>query len=224
MGLVVTPQEPSDGPRRSRGAFAPLELLDDVQREALDAAMRIAAEMAAMGDATGVRAWFDRAEPGADGAAADSGSARIDIGRLRRDVTRAADTFSDLVQAILDVGFDALEEMARRNPPRGATRVAPGAVAELSCVLHQDGDAPASVRPRLDRLVQSDGTELVGTTEVAPEVLGLAPGERATITFTVHVGPDAAAGRYHGLVLAEGIPDFAHPVTIDVEAATVTEP
>ena len=99
----MTPQEPSDGPRRSRGAFAPLELLDDVQREALDAAMRIAAEMAAMGDATGVRAWFDRDEPGADGAAADSAAARVDIGRLRRDVTRAADTFSDLVQAILDV-------------------------------------------------------------------------------------------------------------------------
>jgi hypothetical protein len=206
----VTPQEPSDGPRRSRGVFAPLELLDDVQRDALDAAMRIAAEVASMSDASGARAWFDREEE------PDRGPARVDVGRLRRDVTRAADTFSDLVQALLDVGFDALEEMARRSPPRGVTRVEPGATAVLRSVLHHDGGPTASVRPRLDRLVTSDGVDLAGATHLSPEVLGLAPGEQATIEITVEVTSGAAPGRYHGLLLAEGLPDFAHAVTVEV--------
>nr|MBA2625384.1 hypothetical protein [Acidimicrobiia bacterium] len=134
---MTTGAEGGDG-RRRRGPFDPLEMLDDVQRQAFQAAMRVAGELTAMGDLPGAR-WFgapsgSRSQNGPT-AAGDAGPP-VDVGRLRGDVVRAAEMFSELMRALLDAGFDAMDELARRPPARPSASVAPGVVAELRCAIH----------------------------------------------------------------------------------------
>jgi hypothetical protein len=204
---------------RRRGPFGPLESLDQVQRQAFEAAMRVAAELSALGGDLPGASWFaDLAGSGGRGAGTDGGRP-VDVGRLRGDVVRAADTFSELLRALLDAGFDAMDELARRPPTRPATCVAPGEVAALRCTVHNGDREPArAVRPHVRQLVSDGGELLDAAVTVRPELLDLEPYERADLAVEVAVPEDAVPGRYHGLLLVAGLRDVASAITVDVAA------
>jgi hypothetical protein len=176
-----------------RGPFGPLEDLDAVQRQALDAALRITGELASLGGDLASTPWL----------AGPPGAASVDVGRLRADVSRAAESFSELLRALLDVGFDAVDELTRR-PPRGVVAtVEPGAVAVLR--VRAEGTAP-----RVTQLTSAAGDELDAVVAIRVE------GGDAEIE--VVVSPSAAPGAYHGLLLAAGAPDVVVPLTVEVPA------
>jgi hypothetical protein len=213
-----------DGHGRTRGPFAPLETLDDAQRQALDAAMRVAAELTALGGDLAGGSWLGntsgRAGDNGQGDM-DDGTRRVDVGRIRSDVMRAAQTFAELMRALLDVGFDAIDEIARRPTTRPSASAAPGEVARLSCPVHNStADAWHGLRARLQPLVSGDGTTLRSRCAAEPEQFDLEPYERTVVEIVVHVPRGAKPGRYHGLLLVAGLPDVAHAVTIDVAGPT----
>ena len=176
---------------RRRGPFGPLESLDEVQRRAFEAAMRVAGELSALGGDLPGASWFaDLAgSAGAGGRSAGTDGARpVDVGRLRGDVVRAADTFSELLRALLDAGFDAMDELARRPPARPAASVAPGEVAALRCTVQNSDREPArAVRPHVRQLVSDGGDLLDAAVTVRPESLDLEPYERADLAVEVAV-------------------------------------
>ncbi len=238
---------------RSRGPFGPLEMLDDVQRQAFDAAMRVASELSALtGDLTNA-SWFGDAFGGGafgggafgggafgggafgggartDGAPTDArdagsehganGSRRpLDVGRLRSDVARAAETFSDLMRALLDVGFDAMDELSRQPSPRPTASNVSGGVARLRVtVRNPHRDPVARVRPHLAQLASDLGVVLEASVTVQPELLDFQPHESAVIEIDVALPPAAEPGRYHGLLLLAGLPDVACAISVDVAA------
>ena len=221
VGLVVTgPGDRDAGESRARGPFGPLEMLDEVQRQALDAAMRVAGELGALGGQMGDGAWFGnafaRASGKASGAHDQSTAPPFDVGRLRGDVVRAAETFSELMRSMLDVGFDAMDELARRPAPRPSARASAGEVARVECVVRNDQGAAAIGRPRLLALTSGTGIALDETVTIHPEVLSLEAHERATIELEVRVPSRAMPGRYHGLLLVAGLADVATAVTVEV--------
>jgi hypothetical protein len=209
--------------RSRRGPFGPLEALDEAQRQAFEAAMRIAGELTALGGDLPGASWFGRAG-GADGHGPGStpGSSRpLDVGRLRSDVVRAAETFSELLRALLDAGFDAMDEVARRPAARPAASVAPGATARLHCTVHNGDREPArGVRPHVRQLVSDGGDLLAATVTIRPESLDLEPYERVDLVVEVAVPAGAAPGRYHGLLLVAGLPDVASALAVDVADGT----
>jgi hypothetical protein len=209
-----------DGRGRRRGPFGPLEALDEVQRQALEAAMRVAGELTALnGDLPGA-SWFRDPPAGANGhAAADSRP--VDVGRLRGDVVRAAESFSELLRAVLDAGFDAMEELARRPAARPAASGAPGATVRLRCTVHNGGGEPVSgVRPHVRQLVSDDGQLLAADVSVQPDSLDLEPYERVDVAVSVDVPAGTPPGRYHGLLLVTGLADVATALTVDVTDGT----
>lgn len=210
-----------DGRGRARGPFGPLEMLDDVQRQAFEAAMRVAGELSALtGDLSGA-AWFSDAfaRGTQDNGGGETGEAkpRVDVGKLRGDVVRAAETFSELMRALLDVGFDAMDELARRPSPRPSSSSPPGGVAQLHCTVHNDRrESVRSVRPHVGELVSDHGALLKATVDIQPPRLELEPHERATLQIDVAIPSDADRGRYHGLLLVAGLPNAAYPITVEV--------
>lgn len=201
---------------RSRGPFDALGALDDVQRQALDAAMRIANGLGDLtgrfGDAPWTRGGDDR-DGGERG-----GEPTMDVGRLRGDVMRAAETFAEMVRATLDVGFDALDELARRPAPNTSTPATPGAAVAVVVTVRNEGEPLRGGRPLVPSLLASDGTPLDAVVTTRPERLELEPYERAGVTVDVHVSPTAAPGRYHGLLLVSGLAGAAEPISLDVVA------
>jgi hypothetical protein len=195
-------------------------MLDDVQRQAFEAAMRVAGELGTLGGDLGFSRWFTPPGPEPDserpGRSTDT-RPPVDVGRLRSDVVRAAETFSDLMRALLDVGFDAMDELARRPSARPCSTAPPGGTARIECVVRNERrERVAGVRPRVHQLVSDDGLPLDATSVVEPTLLDLEPHERVTVLVDVAVPAGARPGRYHGLVLASGLPDVAHAVTVEV--------
>jgi hypothetical protein len=174
-----------------RGPFGPLEDLDAVQRQALEAALRITGELASLGGDLASSPWLG-AQPGA---------AALDVGRLRADVSRAAESFAELLRALLDVGFDAVDELTRRPSSRPTATVEPGGVAVLRCAV---GAGAA----RVTQLTASDGVELEAVATVRPEA--------GDAEIEIVVAPTARPGAYHGLVLCPGEPDDVVAITVEV--------
>lgn len=204
-----------EGGRRDRGPFGPLEALDEVQRQAFEAALRVTAELSALSGGLAEAAWLPRPEGGPRGRGHDLGPP-LDVGRLRSDVAKATDTFADLLRALLDVGFDAVDELARRGGTHPTGRAGPGSVALLTCTVRNGADERHDLRPHVPQLANSSGRVLQADIEIVPPALELAPHQRATIEVRVAVPPDAEAGTYHGLLLVGGLPDAVHPVTVEV--------
>jgi hypothetical protein len=210
-----------DGRSRARGSLGPLQALDDVQRQAFEAAMRVAGELTALsGDLAGA-AWlgdtFARGSRDGNGDATASDNPVVDVGRLRGDVVRAAETFSELMRAMLDVGFDAMDELARRPAPRPSASVTPGHLAQLRCTVRNDQRAPVRrVRPHVPQLASDAGTVLAATVSVRPNELDLEAHERATVEVDVAIPGDAQPARYHGLLLVAGLADMACAITVEV--------
>lgn len=217
---MTHPTDGPDGRSRARGSLGPLQALDDVQRQAFEAAMRVAGELTALGGDLAGAAWFGdtfaRSREG-DGNVAAGDNPVVDIGRLRGDVVRAAETFSELMRALLDVGFDAMDELARRPAPRPSASSTPGHLAQLRCTVRNDQRAPvARVRPHVPQLASDGGTVLTATVSVRPKELDLQPHERTIVEVDVAIPADAGPGRYHGLLLVAGLADAACAITVEV--------
>src|SRR6476646_9495229 len=136
---------------------------------------------------------------------------------MRRDVARAAETFVELMRSVMDVGFDALDELARRPAPHPAGTAPPGSITHVECTVRNDRSEPVKdARPLVHGLVSGIGEHLDAVVTVTPAVLDLDAHERAELTIEVHVSPVAEPGRYHGLVLVSGVPDVAVPVSVTV--------
>ncbi len=224
MGLGMTGRADAagtDGRRRNRGPFGPLEMLDDVQRQAVEAAMRVASELTALGgDLADPSPLVGQAGTGSGGDT-NRGSDRppIDVGRLRSDVGRTAETFSELMRALLDVGFDAIDELARRPERRPEATAAPEATAHLQCAIRNSGrDTVCRARPHVSQLVSENGTVLLASVAAHPDELDLDPHERVLIDLDFVISAEAHPGRYHGLLLVTGLTDAAYPITLEVRA------
>jgi len=219
---MSTPHDHDNG-NRSRGPFQPLEMLDDIQQQAFDAAMRVAGELTALtGDLAGSQ-WLDAvfgrngASPGSNTGTDNSDDDPLDVGRLRTDVARAAETFGELMRTMLDVGFDALDELARRPKPRPSASTTRGASAYVRCTVRNPNDVAATgARPHVPQLVSDRAEVLGGTLTVTPASLDLEPLASVVVDVAVDIPDGAAPGRYHGLLLVEGVPDIACPIVIDV--------
>jgi hypothetical protein len=211
-----------DGGRRDRGAFGPMERLDDVQRQAIEAAMRVAGQFSGLAGGLGESGWTTPPDAESAGSVRDA-TARVDVGRMRGDVARAAETFVELMRSMMDVGFDALDELARRPAPHPGGTVAPGSITRIECTVRNDrSETVRSARPLVHGLVSGVGEQLDAAVTVTPAELDLDAHERAAITIEVHVSPVASPGHYHGLLLVSGVPDLAVPVSVavvDPEAA-----
>lgn len=202
---------------RPKGPFAPMEMLDEVQRQALEAALRITSELGSLGGGLADASWL-RDFTGARGDVGPEDPAPIDVGRLRSDVARAADTFADLLRAVLDVGFDAVDELARRPGHRPVGTSRPGERAGVVCSVRNGTDAASGLRAHVPQLASVDGVVLEAPVTVTPERFDLQAHEKVELSVTVELPADAPPGRYHGLLLVSGLPDGAHPVTIEVAA------
>lgn len=206
----------SDEPR-PKGPFAPMEMLDEVQRQALEAALRITSELGSLGGGLADAAWL-RDFTGARGDVGPEDPAPIDVGRLRSDVARAADTFADLLRAVLDVGFDAVDELARRPAHRPVGTSRPGERAGVVCSVRNGTEIASGLRAHVPQLASVDGVVLGAPVTVTPERFDLQPHEKVELSVTMELPADAPPGRYHGLLLVSGLPDAAHAVTIEVAA------
>ena len=208
-----------NGTHRPRGPFGPLEMLDEVQRQAFEAAMRVTSELTSLSGGLAEVAWLrDIGGNGSPGRAVLEDRPPMDVGRLRSDVAKAAETFADLLRAVLDVGFDAVDELAHRplGRPVGATE--PGGSATITCTVRNGPDAASGLRAHVPQLASVDGVVLEAPVAIDPERFDLQPHERIEVTMTVPVSPDAGPGRYHGLLLVSGLPDSAQAITVQVPA------
>ena len=205
-----------DGAARGRGPFGPLEQLEGVQRQAIEAALRITAELGSLTGGLADATWL-RGSNGAGGTTSPEDPAPVDVGRLRSDVARATETFADLLRAVLDIGFDAMDELARRPAARAGGAAAPGGVARLTGTVRNGPEPATGLRAHVPQLCTVDGTVLGAAVAIDPAAFDLEAHERTTLTVTVAVPGDARPGRYHGLLLVAGLPDAAHPVTLDIE-------
>jgi hypothetical protein len=207
-----------DGTHRARGPFGPLEMLDEVQRQAFEAAMRVTSELTSLSGGLADVAWL-RDLGGANGTTGPrtpDDRPPMDVGRLRSDVAKAAETFADLLRAVLDVGFDAVDELAHRPLARPVSAAAPGRPASLTCTVRNGPDAVSGLRAHVPQLASVDGVVLHAPVAVSPERFDLEPHQRIEVTVSVPVPPDAGVGRYHGLLLVSGLPDSAQAVTVQV--------
>jgi hypothetical protein len=196
-------------------------MLDEVQRQALEAALRITAELSSLSGGLADAAWL-REATGRGGAVGPEDPPPIDVGRLRTDVARAADTFADLLRAVLDVGFDAMDELARRPGARVSSAAPPEGTATVTCAVRNGPDAANGLRAHVPQLASVDGDVLEAPVSVVPERFDLQPHERIELRATVELPADATPGRYHGLLLVSGLPDAAHPITFEVSAPEAT--
>ncbi len=123
------------------------------------------------------------------------------------------------MRALLDVGFDAMDELARQPAPRPTARNASGGVTRLRVTVRNPHRDPVSgVRPRVAQLASDLGVVLDATVTVRPELLDFQPHESAVVEIDVTLPPAAEPGRYHGLLLLAGLPDVACAISVDVTA------
>ncbi len=188
MGLPMTG---SNG--RSRGPFGPMEQLDASQREILDAALRVTAELTALtGDlATG----GNRRSTGA------VAPTPLDIGAVRSTMSKSLDMVVEVVHALVDSGLDALEQFG------SAPRIDATGTAGATITIRPPGlDAEPGLLVTV--LTRSDGRRVdLTTTSSDIDDAG---------AMSLIIPDDTPPGIYHGLVLDPSETGAALPLRLTV--------
>lgn len=160
---------------RSRGPFGPLEHLDEVQREIVDAALRVTAELTSLtGDVAG-----------ATSAAPQTPRPPVDVGSIRTTVSRSMDLFVDVMHGLLDSGLDAIEQYQAGQDVR--IDAAPGEVVGLADVARLAQLDEVLVTPLSSR----DGRMLTTEPVSGPDAM-------------IEIPSDTADGTFHGVALSTG--------------------
>jgi hypothetical protein len=158
------------------------------------------------------------------------GNGPATLARMRTSVTRAIDLYADLLSETFALYADAIEQAARLGGvARPASSSGAGSPVALAGTAGQEaaamvwlhnltGSSLTTVELRMTSLTAHDGATLDGIACVfSPAVLDVGAGSSASATLSVTLPPDAAAGAYHGLVLASGLPAASVPVFLTVQ-------
>ena len=148
------------------------------------------------------------------------GSDRVRLVALRAAMARSFDLYADLFQSTFETLADAAQTVLAPAVPAAEPavvelrgRAGSSAVGELW--LHNTSRAPVrGLRLRLSVLTAHDGSVVSGG-EFVPAVLDAEP--RTSFSATLTVALNCAPGVYHGVVLAEGLPDAVLPVRLHVD-------
>jgi hypothetical protein len=156
------------------------------------------------------------------------GNGAATLAQMRSSVARAIDLYADLLGETFALYADAIEQIlgrGSRSPTSSASGGAPvaltgspGEEATATIWLHNvTGSALTAAQLRLTSLTAHDGGTLPGIAHsFSPARLDVEAGASASTTLSVTTPPDAAAGVYHGLVLASGAPAASVPVFLTV--------
>jgi hypothetical protein len=209
-----------DGQRGDDGRPADeLRELTAVQRRAIEAASELFDRI--IGEVAG-RATPRLRVPPVDGLDAD---ARAPLSELRATVARAIDLYADLFRETFELYADVVElGVLDRGPVSAngspvALTGAPGDEAAAQVWIHNTTDSPLeAIALRVTDLAAHDGATVHGgLAAFAPARLDVAAGASASTMLALEVPERTAAGAYHGLVLASGLPAASVPVLLVVE-------
>ena len=165
---------------------------------------------------------------------------------MQADMQRAACSYLAILAQMNDAALQLLDATRwwQQPPPpapsSGSTRssgpsgsseptglrlpdVAPGGRVSAHLWLHNTTPSSASgIRPWCPGLTSHSGVALPSSTiTCAPVRIDLLdPGASTDILVTAAVADEAPAGTYHGLVLADGLPDVVFPLCLRVRPAT----
>jgi hypothetical protein len=232
----------TDGPRPEDwldgyGRLDPDGRFVEFQRLGLDAASSIMARFAefwdvAPGDREPDPGPFG-ARPAGPGEPSPSGDPLHDA---RAEAARGLDAVLDMTRKLFESTLD-LADAALRRPHLGTwladgavheagitVEAVPGATSSGSAWLHHRGDRSGPVR--FDAVApRAAGRDApAGTVTVEPATLDpLADGDRVELSVSVTVDPATPPGTYHGLLLADGLPDAALAVRLVVRPGTGAE-
>ena len=160
---------------------------------------------------------------------AADGDGSAPLAQIRTSVTRAIDLYSELLNEAFGVYADAVEQVLRRGDgtrPASASGAGspvtlsarPGGEATANVWLHNLTSTPMTgARLWMTSLTAHNGSTLG---EIAcgftPAALDVEPGSSASAALSLTVPSQAAAGGYHGLVLASGAPAASVPLLLTV--------
>jgi hypothetical protein len=163
--------------------------------------------------------------------ALDSGAGSDGVPQMRAAVARAIDLYADLFRETFLLYADVVELAVRGG---GATLTAsgaagvplalsglPGREAAAEVWIHNATEAPLSdIALRVTDLAAHDGAKLAGTLATfSPAAFDVPARASASATLALAVPHAAAAGAYHGHVLAAGLPAASVPVRLVVDEA-----
>jgi hypothetical protein len=121
-------------------------------------------------------------------------------------------------QASSAAAFDFVNSAASGELTLAATQ--PGTV-DSEVWLHNSGSVDrGDICLRCGDLLSHDGS-VIGSARISfePEVVPMPARCSRGVLVHIEVGADAAPGRYHGMLLADGHPDIWLPIMLDVEFA-----
>jgi hypothetical protein len=141
----------------------------------------------------------------------------------RAEAARSLDTVLDMTRKLFESSLDLADAALRRphlgtwladgdpGPDSGlSVRSAPGGRGAASAWVHHRGATAGPVRFEVTELRAAGRDAAAASVTVTPaRVAALSDGDRVELTVTVDVDDATAPGTYHGLVLADGLPDAA---------------
>jgi len=191
------------------GALDPVEnlrVIGEIQKVGLDAASRL---LARFGDANPGRENGERAPLfGAERNGDADADAPNDLRNVRAGAERFIDLMAEATKRFVDAGVGLMAEPAR--PAEGRV-----VIAMLDGVGTAEVTIPSpATAVTVGDLRRHDGTTLAGAC-VRSRVLGTTS-DSTRLVLRVDAPPDAEAGSYHGVGVAEGLHDFSLPVTVHI--------
>jgi hypothetical protein len=172
--------------------------------------------------------WFG-ARPESTTAGSGEPLPRDELRTMRAEASRSMDAVLEMARRLFESSLD-LADSAIRRPNLAAwmtdarttdtltIHAAPGGTVTATVwVHHREHATIAKVRLSVTPLRGPDGEDPLLSVAFEPESLvDVVPGESRAVQLHVDVSTDCGAGTYWGLVLAEGMPDLALPLRLDV--------
>lgn len=141
---------------------------------------------------------------------------RVQLRRARADAERVLDAYGDWARQLLDAVF-GLAEGEGPDDVLVLGPVAPGTSADAELWLHAPpGRVTAPAVLRATTLTNHDGATIEGDAVCFAPVALDGNGSGQSTRVRLDVPAATAAGRYHGHVLATGLPEVALPVRVEV--------